>query len=198
MLLLLLFAALSESLQRGVITQAMDSLTARTERLYKDAPTNIMAQIFITLFRLGTLALMICLCFCPYDRFTFETFGVVVGVIVGVLLVKMLITALVDYTFMLTKRFGAVYEHYSNILTLIGVVLYPLMLLFMHIGSQEAARWLLGIFAAIYLLVWMYRSARWYVQSPKAVVYLMLYFATVECLSIAGLVFVSAKMISLI
>ncbi|MBR6166812.1 MAG: DUF4271 domain-containing protein [Paludibacteraceae bacterium] len=198
MLLLVLFAALSEAMQRGVITQAMSSFTARTDRMYKDAPTNVLAQIFITFFRLGTLAMMLCLCLGPYDRFTFAMFGVVCAIIVGVLLLKMAVTALIDYTFMLSQRFGAVYEHYSNILTIISVVLYPLMLLFMHIGNQEATRWLLGITAVIYLLAWMYISARWFVQSPKAVLYLLLYFATVECLSIAALVFISAKTISLL
>ena len=50
MLLLVLFAALSEAMQRGVITQAMSSLTARTDRMYKDAPTNVLAQIFISVW----------------------------------------------------------------------------------------------------------------------------------------------------
>ena len=57
MLGLLFCGILSEYFQPGVITQSTDSLRVRAERSYKDAPTNFFGQVYLNLFRLGTLAI---------------------------------------------------------------------------------------------------------------------------------------------
>lgn len=198
MLMLLLLAILSEWLQPGVISQATTSLTVHAERLYKDAPVNFMAQLFITLFRIGTLALGLCLCFNASDHFSFAAFAAVSGIIVGVTLFKMLATVLVDYTFLLSRTYGDAYEHYSNLFTLAMVVLYPLQLVFWHIGSPIANRWLLGIIGSAFLLLWIYRGLRQYVRKPMAILYLLAYMFTLEFLPMAGIVLLSAKTISIL
>ena len=83
MLVLLLFAVLSEWLQPGVIAQSPVSILVRAERTYKDAPTSVMAQILITLFRIGTLAMLICLYFCESGSFPFTAFMAVSGIILA-------------------------------------------------------------------------------------------------------------------
>ena len=198
MLVLLLFAILSEWMQPGVITQAFGSLKVRPERMYKDAPTNVLAQMLITVFRVGTVAMALCMCLCPYNRFTFTTFAVVCGIVVGVLLIKMLCNIMLDYTFQLVRKYGDVYEHYSNILTLTVLVLYPLVLLFMHIGTPQTNLWLLAAGAVLFLGMWLYRSARQFVQSPMALLFLLVYTATMEVLPMAGIVLLSAKTITIL
>lgn len=198
MLLLLLFAILSEWMQPGVISQAMGSLKVRPERMYKDAPTNVLAQLLLTLFRVGTIAMALCMSFCPYDRFSFLAFAAVGAIVIGVLMIKMLCNIMLDYIFQLIRKYGDVYEHYSNILTLTALVLYPLVLLFMHVGSPLATRWLLGIAALLFLGMWLYRSARQFVQSPMALVTLLAYTATLEVLPMAAIVLLSAKTITIL
>ena len=198
MLGLMLLAVFSEWLQPGVITQATTSLTVRMERTYKDAPTNFLAQTLITLFRIGTLAMAICLCFAEENQFSFWAYLAVNGIIFGMLIVKMISNVLLDYTFQLSRLFGDAYEHYSNIFTLVMVVLYPVLLLFLHIDSPLATKWLLGIATGIFLLLWLFRSVQQYVRTPLALLYLLVYTVTLELLPLAGLAYLSAKTISIL
>ena len=197
MLVLFLLAVLSEWIQRGVITQTLTSLTVHSERTYKDAPTNTLAQLFITLFRFGTFAMAICLCFAS-EGFSFAAYAAVLGIILGVMLLKMLCNRLLDYTFQITRLFGDANEHYANILTLASVVMYVLLLIFLRIDSEPAYRWMVGSVAALFFLLWLYRSARQFVRSPMAVLYLLLYMATLELLPMAGITVLSAKTIAII
>lgn len=196
MLVLLILAVLSEWIQRGVISQAVVSLTVHPERAYKEAPTRTVAQLFIAIFRLGTMAMAVYLCLQQETGFSFIAYLAVAGIIFGVMLVKMLCDLWVDYTFRITKQYGEIYEHYSNLMTLVCVVLYVLLLLFIHIGSPVAARWMTGCVAGGFLILWFYRSARLFMRSPMAVVYLVIYMITLEFLPMAGIVLLSAKTIT--
>ena len=196
MLCLLLTAVLGEWLQPGVISQAYDSLVVRTERTYKDAPVNTIGQFFVALFRIGTIGMGLCLCLEPEGRFAFISFGAVSGVIIAVLLVKMLCNALVSYTFELSRRFAGTYEMYGNIMTLACLALYPALLLSMRFGTIIAHRWVLGGAAVFFLLLWIYRSFRQFVISPKVVLYWLVYVATLELLPLGALYYLSEKMLS--
>ena len=196
MLALLLFAVLSEWLQPGVISQSPISILVRAERTYKEAPTSVLAQLLITLFRIGTLAMLISLCFCENGSFPFVTFMAICGIVFGALIAKMLCNILLDYTFQLSRQFGEIYEHYSNLLTLTIVALYPVLLLFLHIGSSSSYRWLLIITGGVFLLLWLVRSVQQYIRTPMAILYLLVYTLTLEVLPMAGLIYLSAKTIS--
>ena len=198
MLVLLILAVLSEWIQPGVISKAVASLTIHPERAYKDAPTQTVAQLFITVFRLGTLAMALCLCFPPESGFSFAAYMAVAGIILAVALVKMALDLWVDYTFRITRQYGEIYEHYSNLVTLVCVVVYVLLLIFLRIDSPPAMRWALGAVAACFLLLWFYRSARLFVRSPIAILYILLYMTTMELLPMASIAILSAKTISII
>ena len=198
MLGLLLCAILSEYSQPGVITQAGLSLRARTDRMYKDSPTTFFGQTLITLFRLGTLAMALCMCFSANGHFSFLTYLAANGLIIAVLLVKMLCNVLLDYTFMLSRRFGAMHEHYSNIGTLACLILWPAILILQYCESTQANRWTLGVTAILFFGLWIYRSSVQYMRSPMAVVYLLLYWCTLELLPAAVLIYLSAKTITTI
>ena len=114
------------------------------------------------------------------------------------MLLRMLCNRLLDYTFQITRLFGDANEHYANILTLASVVMYVLLLIFLRIDSEPAYRWMVGSVAALFFLLWLYRSARQFVRSPMAVLYLLLYMATLELLPMAGITVLSAKTIAII
>ena len=102
MLVLLLCAVLGELAQPGVISQASASLLSRNDRTYKNAPVNFIGQSLITLFRIGTLAMTLFLCFYQKGNFGFGTFILLCGIIFAILLMKMLCNTLLDYTFQAT------------------------------------------------------------------------------------------------
>ena len=196
MLFLLLCAILSEFMQPGIILKSGTSLITRTERTYKDAPTNFLGQTLIALFRIGTLAMALCLCFSPSDNFRFVAFLVACGLILAILLLKMLCNIMLDYTFMLTRRFASPYEHYANIATIATCVLYPCLLIVLRIGSQTAGLWILGIATVLFLAMWLYRTVRTLIVSPISILYLTIYICTLELLPLALLLLLSQKTIS--
>ena len=182
MLLLLLCGILGEWFQPGVISQAHTALVVRNDRIYKEAPVNFMGQLLISLFRIGTLAMALWLCLTPESHYSFAAFWAVSGMMLVLLVVKMLCNWLLDFTFMLTRRFGAPYEHYGNLFTLMALVLYPTLLVLLRFSSPVATRWIVGIIALVCILVWIYRMIRTYITSPMAMVYLLLYICTLEIL----------------
>lgn len=96
-----------------------------------------------------------------------------------------------DYTFSLSRRFGGAYEHYANIATLICLLIWPAVLILMHIGTPVACRWTLGVAAFLFIALWVYRSAAQYITSPVALLYMLLYWCTMELLPMAALVYLS-------
>lgn len=195
MLALLLCAVLGEFFQPGVILQAPASLLAHTDRTYKDAPTNFQGQVLISIFRIGTLGMALCLCVCPDEHFRFISFMIVCCIIVAVLVIKMLSNILIDYAFMLSRRFAPAYEHYGNIFTLAACALYPCLLVLLRIGDTHTARWVLAIAAILFMGMWTYRAIRFYVVSPMALVYLTVYLGTAELLPFGALYYLTSKMI---
>ena len=198
MLVLLLCAVLAEVMQPGVITQTPAALLARTDRTYKESPTNFIGQLFVTLFRLGTVAMSLCVCLFPADRASFTAFGAICGIIVAVLLVKMLCNVLLDYTFSLTRRFGNPYEQYGNIATLSAAILYPVLLVILRVPDQRIAWWAVGTIAVLFLCIWLFRAARTFVMSLSSLLYLIIYMATLEIFPIATLIYLSAKTITIL
>ena len=196
MLFLMLCALVSELMQPGVISQAGTSLRVRTERVYKDAPTNYLSQFLITLFRLGILAIALYLSFYDGGRFTFSIFAALCGVIFIVALLKMLGDTLVDYTFMLSRRFTSPYEHYANILTLTSCLLYPCVLVLLRFGNAVASRWVLGATVVLFLILWFYRAWRHFVNTPHAALYFILYICTLELLPLGLLLYLSSQTIN--
>ena len=198
MLGLLLCAILSEWMQPGVISQASASLAVRNDRLYKDAPVNFMGQLLITIFRIGMVAFALCLCWETQGRFPYRMFWMMSGIVLLVLMAKMLCNVLLDYTFMLSRRFGSPYEHYGNLFTLLALTMYPMVLILLRFSSVAATRWIMGCLAAVFILIWSYRIIRTYIASPIAVLYVLIYICTLEIVPFVGLTFLSAKMISML
>ena len=182
MLALLLFGIMAELFQPGVITQAKSSLSAQGDRLYKESPNTFVGQLMITLFRLGVITMAVYLCCDRTERFSFTGFWVIFGIVLGVSVVKMLMNIGTDYTFRLSKQFGNGYEHYGNILTLGTLLLYPVVLVLMRFGEPVLNRWIIGGIGVLFIATWIYCAFRQFVHSLRAILYLLVYIATVEIL----------------
>lgn len=188
---LLLCAVLAEFLQRGIITQSLQSVLTHSNRTYKDAPVNFWAQVLITIFRVCVIALAVYLCCYIEGTFTFAAFAAICGLLVGLLIVKMLCHWILDYTFRFSHMFESAYEPYANIVTLASVVLYPIILILLRIDSAAVARWSVGAVAVLFLLIWFYRGGRIFIQSPVGIFYFALYLCTLEFLPMMALYYLS-------
>ena len=195
MLVLLLCAVLSEYMQPGAISQAHSSLFSKSDRTYKDAPVSLMGQIMLSLFRIGTLSMAVCLCIYTEGSLRFGAFAAIGGITLAVLLLKMACTALLDYTFQLSRRFAPAYEQYSDIATIAICALYPALLAVLYIGNMTAALWIFIGATILFILMWTYRMMRTYLQSPLAILYIALYIVTLEVLPVGCLFYLSSKTI---
>ena len=198
MLALLLCAVLGEVLQPGVISQAASSLFSRNERTYRDAPVNFPGQLMMTLFRIGTIGMGLYLCLYTDGEYGFGEYAALCGVILAVLVGKMLCNGILDYTFQISRRFSPAYEQYGDIITIVSCILYPALLVAMRIGSSTVNGWILGSVAVVFLLLWIFRMARNYIQSPMAIVYVALYICTLEVIPYGLIFFLGSKTISMI
>lgn len=198
MLALLLCAVLSEAFQPGVILQAKNSLSAQSDRMYKESPATFMGQLMIGFFRVGTIAMAIYLCCANEQTFTLAGFGVVYGIVLAVLGIKMLCHLFVDYTFSISRRFGAPYEHYGNIATLATIALYPVLLVLLRVGFPILNQWLIGSIGVAFLVVWFYHAWKQFVAHPIAIPYMLIYSFTLEFLPWAALYVISDKIVAII
>ena len=198
MLVLLLCAVLGEIFQPGVISQAHTSLLSQNDRTYKDAPVNFQGQLLMTIFRIGTIAMGLYLCLYTGGQSGFGVFAALCGLVIALILVKMLCNNLLDYTFQISRRFMPPYEQYSDITTITTYLLYPALLVMLRVDNLVLNRWLVGVVAAIFLLMWLYRLARNYVHSFAGLAYVVLYIATLEILPLGILFYLGLKTISII
>ena len=192
MLLLMLCAVMSEWLQPGVVSRASENLLSRADRTYKEAPDNLLAQILINIFRIGTIAMGLCLCFAPQGDFRFVAYAAVCGVLLGMLVVKIICNLLLDYVFQLSRHYGSMYEPYTSLLTLTALVLYPCLLVLLYLDSYIAGRWDMGIVSIVFLILWLYRSIRQYIHTVLSISYVAFYFITLEILPMAAIFAISS------
>lgn len=196
MLTLMGCAIFAEYFQPGVIMQAPSSFFARTDRTYRESPANFLGQLLITLFRQGMVAMMLFLCVCPANNASFTAFCAIFGSMIGVVLLKMLINVFIDYIFQLSRRFGAVYEPYGDLVTMISLLLFPAVLVLIRYGNPIASKWVAGGMVVLFVALWFFRAWRTYVSSLITLVYILLYTATMEILPLAGLIYLSGKIIT--
>lgn len=184
---LLLAVIFAELAQPGIVSQVPTVLFSKTERIYKASADNVLGQLFITLFRIGVLALLLQLCFYTGGTFHYLSFLMLMGVILAFILVKMVVNVLIDYTFQLTRHFASPYEQYGAIATTVCLLLFPCLLVLLRIGNAIAARWVLGIAMALFLGLMLFRWFRTFVREPAALLYILLYIMTLEVVPMAAL-----------
>lgn len=191
--------ALSELFQPGVVSDSAAIVFARSERSYKQTPDNFPGQLFASLFRLGMPALALLMA--VSDRFPISgiaMYGIMFGLLIAMRLINLLGCWLVDYTFELRAFRTGIISLYANIATLVSLVLFPTVLILLRIGNLGSTRWVLGLCAAFYVSLIMYRLARVYLTSVKAAVYILIYVLTLEVLPLGALIAGVLKMTSIL
>jgi hypothetical protein len=114
-------------------------------------------------------------------------------VIFVIALLKTLGDVLVDHTFMLSRRFSPAYEHYANIITITSCLLYPCVLVLLRYGNAVASRWVVGGTILVFFGLWIYRASRHFIDSPRAVLYFILYLCTLEFLPLGLLLYLTSQ-----
>lgn len=186
LLLLLALAGLANVLQPGVVVSGFSTIVTKPERQYTDIQRTVLGQICLHLFQIGTLAMAYYLFCYRSGDFTILRYGVILLLVALVYGLKVLVMLLVGYTFQLQKRCASIMVHYGNLLCVFCCALYPLLLLMYSGGTTMWLQVLdVGIVTAYVLLV-VFKYCRAYLQSPMALVYILLFVLTVDVLPILG------------
>ena len=198
-LFLAICAILSELFQPGVLTRAISMLQFRSiKRMYKEAPTNFLGQLFITLFRIGVPGLIVMIFFSVENQFSFLSYLLVCGLMLGVIMVKMLLNQWIDYTFMLSHHYEELYEQYGHMVTLLAIAYYPFLLVLMYLYNSVAAGWVLIGGMVLFWLLFLYRSVRIFYRTPASILYILIYFLTMELLPVGALWGLTSQLIKVI
>ena len=195
MLGLLLSAIISEVVQPGAVTNASSSVTTMANRTYHLAPHNFFGQLFISIFRIGTFTMALCMSFYTTGVFKFRNYMLIFGVALAFILVKMLLNKILEFAFSLHRRNEAAYEHYANLYTVTMLVFYPCELVLIHWYNVVVNRWVFGILLALSGLAWVVRCCRMYITKPADIFYVLLYNMTLEALPLCGVVYITSKLI---
>ena len=198
MLWLLISGALSEMIQPGIIRNAFSRLNTRADRTYKESTNTFLGQLMLSVFRIGTLGMALYFSVYTGGTFSIVTFFAICGLILVMWSLIWLINGLLGYTFSLRLRGDAAREHYSNMVTLATIILYPTTLIMMHVGSAIATLVTVSLVIIGFIALWLYRTWGLLVSSFAGALYMMMYIVTLEVLPFTLLYYLSAKIANIL
>ena len=187
LIICLLFA---EWQRPGCVASAFRTTFSRLERMYGDSATSVVGSIFLNIFRIGTLALAV------YMGTRDGNSGIlargylfVLLLLLSVIMVKMFLGWLVSYTFELRRAKDVYLSHYDNLWTVLSILLYPLLLLYIHLSDNTVIPWLLLSIGAMFVLVVFVKMVMHFYRGAQTALYLALYMMTLEILPLAVIVY---------
>lgn len=179
---MLLLGGMANVLQPDSVVGSFATILTKPERQYTDTQRTVLGQICIHLFQIGTLGMAYYLfCFRSGD-FTLARYGVILLMVAMIYGLKLLIMLLVSYTFQLQKRCASITVHYENLLCVFCCALYPLLLVMQSGGTTVMLRTLVIILAGAYVLLLAFKYCRAYLQSPMALINILLFTLTLDVL----------------
>lgn len=168
----------------GMLAAAFASKAGRT---YNDTATDSVAALLAYIFRLGVLAMTAMTLLCQNGPFHFTLY---LQLLLALLLadgLRLLCNVLINYTFDIDHQPALAYRHYANLMLMTAMLLYPITLAVIHWGISLAAWIMLAITAALFLIAFMIRLVRMYVQRPYRFAYVLIYILTIEVMPYAAI-----------
>ena len=188
MLFLLLCGVVAEMVQSGMVLQAFSTIFAKVERSYGDVQQNPLEELIMNIFRIGTFAMALYLYAYRAGDFCFTTYLLVAAWVLGIDVVKLAATALVNYTFRISKRFALISTHYNNLRTVICCGFYVALLFLVNIDNAVVTKWSLFALAAAAIVLILIKWIRIFCTDVRSLLYIVLYILTLEVLPLLVLI----------
>lgn len=182
MLFLLLCGVVAEMVQSGVVVQAFSTIFAKVERSYGDVQHNLLEELIMNIFRIGTFAMALYLYAYRAGDFRFATYLLVAAWVLGIDAVKLAVAAVVNYTFRISKRFALISTHYNNLWTVICCGFYVALLFLLNIDNAVLTKWLLFALALVAIVLIFIKWIRIFCTDMRSFLYIVLYILTLEVL----------------
>lgn len=194
-LLLALLLGLTEWTHQGYVGSCLRSVFSAPERRYEDSP-KILTRFFCVMFCVGTFALSLCTVCYTDGRFSLVPFlltGIVTLTVVGLRSMLVDITA---WVFSFSGDLPAIRIHTWALWTITSVFLLSGVLLVIHIPALTGNKWLFGTLLVAYWAVVLWKMLRGYMRSMLSILYISVYFVTLEVLPVGALLLVAQKIVS--
>jgi len=187
---LLICLVFAEWQQLGTVSAAFRTTFSRIERIYGDSASSLVGRIFLNIFRIGTLALAVYLG--THDGnsgIVVRGYLYVVLLLLAVEFVKMFFGWLVGYTFELRRSMDVYLSHYDNLWTVLAILLYPILLLDIHIFGNTVIPWLLLSVGILFVLAVFIKMMMHFYRGVQTAPYVALYMVTLEILPLVVIVY---------
>ncbi|MBO7501800.1 MAG: DUF4271 domain-containing protein [Paludibacteraceae bacterium] len=194
-LLLTLLLGLTEWTHQGYIGSCLRSIFAAPERRYEDSP-KILTRFFSVVFCVGTFALSMCTAYYTEGRFSLAPFlltAIATLVVVGV---RSLLVGVTAWVFSFSGDLSAIRIHTWALWVITSIFLLAGVLLVVHVPSLTGNRWLFGTLLAVYWVVVLWKIFRGYMRNVLSILYILIYFVTLEVLPVGGLLWMAQKIVT--
>lgn len=191
--MLFLFLIFSVNRSYSWIVDALKNILkvrTRSSIFSKTTVDEYQSRFLLTIFSVGVISLYIYLQFFPAVGLSLKTYLLLCLAGLLFIFVKELIARLISYTFLEHELFRAASENYYNILSFLGFLLYPLLILklYFHDGLNVKLFDVLSVFFSLSALIFIaIKYFQIFYRKILDFFHIMLYLCTLEILPLFGL-----------
>lgn len=187
---LLVFSLMSSA---GFVSETLSSffqVKDRTSIFSKTTINDFKIRFFLSLFSIGVFSLYAHYAlFVPDTEFSFNTFLLVLAATLLFFGLKSLLFELIGYVFFDNKSLRMGKESYYNIISILGIFLFPLLIL--HIYAPDNLHYAVGIVSVIVcisgVILVIFKVFQIFFHKIVASFYILLYLCTLEFLPLIAL-----------
>ncbi len=191
MAVLLALLVFADSYMCGVISESFKTLFATKERdsIFSETKRNTYGQLALVFYKAGIIAMMVYVIVFQQGHFSFFIWLLITLAVIVVGAIKYAAAWLLSYIFSNKQTLQTALLHYSNLITTITVLLYPIMLfiLFAPFISHVTAVIMLALLGILSLAAWLWKAFQLFFTKIFAGFYIFLYLCTLELLPFAGI-----------
>lgn len=180
LLSLLLAILIANQRQSGLIKGAWMAMIRSKERHYHEMVADAFQWVLITYFSAGVPSLLLYAFFFHSAPCSIWRWLLVLLLWLAMDGVKILLTMIVRYVFGLDKLLTNVTQFYSDMRLLTGLVLYPVTAVVCYLGGTIWVAVVLYVLVLLLFGIQLNRMIRTMMVSPQSVLYIMMYFLTLE------------------
>lgn len=192
-IILFLFAVIALNRSADWLMITLKGLVKRQNKEayhFKSTIREYQSRLLLTVFTTGVIVMLIYTHFFttpPFSMLKFLSLGVVFFVF---LMLRNLFAILISYVFMLKDRMRLAREKYYGVYSVLGMILFPLLLLRLYSQSElinEIAGFIavfVGVVAYVFVVVLIFQI---FFKKMLDIFYIMLYLCTLEILPLIGM-----------
>lgn len=193
-LLLGVNAYLTEWTHRGFMAGCWAVVPAVPVRRYEDS-LKLLTKLFAWVFCLGTTAMGLYFVFNHRLLFRMDVWAFLALTVLAVVIVKEVLLLFVGYVFSWSSLMPTIRLHYRQMWVALSAVLWPICLLLSRIPEAIGYSWIYWVLLGVYELCILWKTIQIMYREAISLLYILLYFLTLEILPIGGILLLSSYIV---